>query len=149
MDAENKAVLETYLNNIKDLYASVEAWLLEKNLSVEEVEHSIDEERFGPYKTNKMIIDLPEKNIRLAELCPVSASVIGADGRVDLTGDYDQMILVYLKPSKPDGTIEKVPYKGVKENGWYWVEDNRRSKAHLIKNDLFFELLEVVSDHEF
>lgn len=149
MDEEIKAVLEVYLNNVKELYASVDVWLSEKNLSFEEVEHEIDEEKFGTYKTSKMIIDLPEKNITLANLCPVSASVIGADGRVDLIGDYDQQILLYLTPNKPDGTIEKMPYKEVKKNGWYWIEDYRRAKANLIEKKLFFELLEAVSDHEF
>lgn len=149
MDKELKAVLELYLNNIKELYADVYAWLAQKNLSFEEVEHEIDEELFGKYKTRKMIINLPEKNITLANLSPVSASVIGADGRVDLIGDYDQQILLYLTPNKPDGTIENIPYKEVKQNGWYWIEDYRRAKAHLIDKELFFELLEAVSDHEF
>ena len=149
MDKENKAMLDIYLKNIKCLYASIKEWIADKGLSEEEVEHAINEEQFGEYKTSRMIIHQSPKDIRLGELSPVSASVIGADGRVDLTGDYDQQILVYLTPNKPDGRFEEMPYKGVKQNGWYWIEDYRRGKAHLIDKELFFELLEMVSDHEF
>ncbi len=151
MDEESKAVLETYLNNIKTLYSSIRAWLSDKEFSFEENDHQLNEERFCLYKTTKMGIDLSEneKNLRLGELCPVSASVLGADGRVDLIGDFDQLIFLYLMPERPDGTIKEVPYKGVKQNGWYWIEDYRRAKAHLIEKELFFELLEVVSDYEF
>ena len=149
MDKESKVVLETYLNNVEALYSSIRAWSSEKKFSFKESEHQLNEERFGLYKTTKMGINLLEKNIRLGELCPVSASVLGADGRVDLIGDFDQLIFLYLMPEKTDGTVKEVPYKGVKQNGWYWIEDYRRAKAHLIEKDLFFELLEVVSDHEF
>ncbi|MBF0233823.1 MAG: hypothetical protein HQK65_12410 [Desulfamplus sp.] len=149
MTCENNSELKIYQKNLKDLYVSVGSWLSEKNISFKEGEHTLNEEKFGQYNVAKMMINLPDKNTKLAELCPVAASVLGADGRVDLICDFDKLIFLYLMPERPDGTIKEVPYKGVEQNAWYWIEDYRRAKAHLIEKELFFELLEVVSDYEF
>jgi hypothetical protein len=40
-------------------------------------------------------------------------------------------------------------YKGIDEDGWYWIEDSYRNKAHLINQTIFLELLTLVSDYEF
>ena len=148
MDESNRDVLHEYLKNIVSLYSMVKEWLSEKTLVSKEIQHTIIEEASGSYNTNKMSI-IGKDNTQIAEIVPIGAWTIGAKGRVDLIGDYDQQVLIYLTSELVNSVSSKQLYKGVENSGWYWIEDNRRAKAHLINKELFFELLEEVSDNEF
>lgn len=148
MDEVSKVILDLYLKNIVSFYALIEKWLAEKNLTFKKSEHTIHEKASGTYKTEKLII-LFKNNTQIAELLPIGAWTIGAQGRVDLIGDYDQQILVYLTPEFAEGASSEQLYKGVEKNGWYWVEEKRRNRAHLVDQELFFDLLDEVTDNAF
>ncbi len=96
MNKENKTVPDEYLNHISECYSMVAEWLHKKSLSCKESEYSVHEKASGEYITKKLHI-YKDRNHQIAELLPVGAWIIGADGRIDLIGDFDQQILVYLK----------------------------------------------------
>ena len=171
MNDKDKAILERYLNNISEFYAVVAQWLKDKSLSYEERDYQLNEKISGEYTAKILSVfsdcnASPLKNDMgsIAEIHPVGAWVIGASGRIDLIGDFDQQILVYLEKDFEKKTSETVlndkgpleisknsysPYKGVEHGGWYWIEDRRLGKAHAVNKELFFELLAEVTDYEF
>ncbi len=164
MDKEKKEILDEYLDNVSKCYAMVEEWLNGKFLSSKQVEYVVYEEASGKYETKKLLVYKNENN-QIAELLPVGAWVIGANGRIDLIGNFDQQILVYLKKDikiKASTTTSigdeehqeasknsRSLYKGFEKAGWYWIEDNKLGKAHALNKDLFFDLLSEVADCEF
>ncbi|QTA89081.1 hypothetical protein [Desulfonema magnum] len=164
MSKENEVILAKYLNNVSKCHTMIEGWLKEKSLFSEQIEYDIHEKASGKYITKKLII-YKDKNNQIAELIPVGAWTIGANGRIDLIGNFDQQILIYLQKDikmKTSGTTsinddedQEVSknghslYKGFEKAGWYWIEDKKLGKAHVLNKDLFFDLLSEVSDYEF
>ncbi|MEA1968773.1 MAG: hypothetical protein U9N77_11225 [Thermodesulfobacteriota bacterium] len=164
MDREKDVILDEYLKNVSKCYAMIEEWLNEKSLLSKLIEYNIHEKASGKYTTKKLII-YKDKNNQIAELLPIGAWIIGANGRIDLIGNFDQQILIYLKKdikmktsvttSTNDDEYQEVSknghslYKGFQEAGWYWIEDKRLGKAHALNKNLFFDLLSEVSDYEF
>ncbi len=163
MDEKNKAVLNEYLNNISEFYTMVTKWLKDKSLFCEETYYNINEKVSGEYTIKKLAVFKDADN-KIAEICPVGAWIIGANGRVDLIGDFNQQILIYLKKDLKTKTSRTVSadeeqhdvseknysvYKGFGRAGWYWIEDRRLGKAHAVNKELFFDLLAEVSDYEF
>jgi len=159
MNEQRAIILERFLKSIDTLYDNISSWLSPYGSSTLQEEIEIIEEASGTYKANKLTIQ-DEKKETIASIMPVGAWVIGANGRVDLIGKLDKVIIVNLEKGGPTlSTTVKVGdhqetatrqfYKGIKESGWYWIEDKRRGKAHLLDKELFLELLSEVSDYEF
>jgi hypothetical protein len=96
---------------------------------------------------------------QVAQLIPVGAWIIGAEGRVDLVGLLDKEILVYLKKGGPHLKVKESTepsdarewsrplFQGVDRPGWYWIEEKRLGRARLVTKQLFLDLLAEVSDH--
>jgi hypothetical protein len=135
-----------FMNTLADLYSNVSDWVVPRYLQVVRSSMNLNEEAYGKYEVEKLsIIDANAK--RVCELLPVGGSVIGAEGRVDLIGDVDQEILVYLTN---DGLLERRStslYRGVEEDGWYWIEIRRLSRVRRLDEALFLDLLAEVSEH--
>ncbi len=163
MDEKTKAILSEYSDNISVFYAMVAEWLNDKSLFCKEKDYNINEKVSGEYTAKKLVIFKDGSN-QIAEICPVGAWIIGANGRIDLIGDFDQQILIYLKKDlkiKTSITISTdeeqyevsensySPYKEVGQDGWYWIEDKRLGKTHAVNKELFLDLLAEVSDYEF
>jgi len=164
MEKKDRAVLNEYLNNISEFYNIVTEWLRDKSLFCKERDYNINEKLSGEYSAKKLLIFKKDASNQIAEICPVGAWIIGADGRIDLIGDFDQQILIYLKKDikiktptgiTTGGKSHDLPensyshYKGFEQSGWYWIEDKRLGKAHAVNKELFFDLLAEVSDDEF
>ena len=149
---------EQYIKWVKELYQEVKKWIKKENLLAQEKDVEINEEIPGRYKAPGLSIK-DKDGKRIAELRPVGAWIIGAKGRVDVIGSLDQTHLVYIEPPGPGITttisttseeLEKkttLLFRGVNLAGWYWIEDKRRGKAHLLDAKLFMELLAEVSDY--
>lgn len=163
MDEKNQVILNEYIDNISDFYNMATEWLKEKSLSYKKVNHNINETKSGKYTVEKLII-YKNKTEKIAEICPIGAWIIGANGRIDLIGDFDQQILIYLKKDLKIKTSISIStdedeyevskntyslYKGVDRNGWYWIENKQLGKTYAINKELFFDLLAEVSDYEF
>jgi len=159
MNEEKDQILQNFLASIASLYADIDSWLDNTQLKTFREEIELREEACGAYKSQKLSI-IKADGTRVADIIPVGAWVIGARGRADLKGKRDEVILVDLEEGGPkiistvkwgdhEETSETKFYNGIKEAGWYWVEDRRRGKAHRIDKELFYELLTEVSDYEF
>lgn len=164
MDEKIKSILNDYLKNVSDIYKEVSNWLNEHSLLYEEKGIEIFEEASGKYHINKLII-CKDKNKQIAEIRPIGAWIVGGRGRLDLIGKLDQQILIYLNKC---GTVVKSSittsigdehhevsgntyslYKGIVQDGWYWIENKNVGKAHILNKELFFRLIAEISDYEF
>ncbi|MCF6285391.1 MAG: RolB family protein [Candidatus Hydrogenedentes bacterium] len=146
-----------FCSNILSLYDSIQSWLPDDQFDFQREQVYLSEEAIGRYASEKLV--LRNKNRKLvATLVPIGASVIGADGRVDIQGEYDTTSLLRLEKDGPsltsaDGentsstrSFFRTPIEAA---DWYWIEDKRRGKAHRLTKELFRELLVQVSDFEF
>ncbi len=145
-----------FLDSIADLYKSIEGWVKLQSISITREEVELNEEFYGIYKADKLV--LKRDGVILADIIPIGARVIGANGRVDMVGEFDKVIILYFEKSGPAMTTTTTGiqfpsvyrfFRDVKERGWYWLEDTRREKAHKLDRELFYELLTEVSDYEF
>lgn len=157
MNAEAEKKLNSFLKKVDELLSSIEAWSQDENLITTRMKISISEEDCGIYDIEKLLIS-EKTGQEIAQIIPISSSVLGANGRVDIKGLYDNAILVELNKGGPtitttvsDGgekyTRVKPLYRGIDEDGWYWIERNASSKGRKITRDMFFELLDEVSDY--
>ncbi len=148
----------SFLASLDAIFASIEKWAASAGLKVVKSKISITEERYGTYGVQKLSI-LNSSGTELAEVIPVGASILGANGRIDIKGAYDKVILVDLNIGGPTmattvtvGDHKKVHtrhfYRGIDEAGWYWIENKVSGKGHKLTSELFLELLAEVSDYE-
>jgi len=149
MNLQKEIILNTFINSINQLYSDIHTWLQSTELMLSKEQHEIIEDFSGPYHVDILNIYDKTKEL-LGSLKPVSAKVVAAHGRIDLIGLLDRVVLIYyqkneLETNQKDGV--SIFYKGMDQAGWYWVEDSRRQKAHLLNKELFFELLTEISDY--
>ena len=112
------------LAKLNELYADIESWLknLEKDVvSVNYVDKEINEEYIGIYNARKMILRIADEQVVLD---PVGTLLIGAAGRVDMTGKNGQVKLV-LVPASATGSQIRVQTKIDEE----YEEDIDKSKV--------------------
>ena len=82
----------------------------------------------------------------LAFIKPNGASVIGGEGLIEIEGLLaGKEYLLYMRNSKKGASL----YKGINQDGWYWIEDSRRNRAHLLDKSLLLDIITLVSDYEF
>lgn len=146
--------LDKFKAALSGLYDQIEQWAGEKNWHTTRADLQIVEPRPGEYQVEKLSV-VDENEITVVEVVPSGAWIIGADGRVDLKGEADTEILVYWETGAPlvgltetgnsadSGRIWRL-FRGADEQGWYWIEDKVRSKAHVLTKELFLELVDEV-----
>lgn len=83
---------------------------------------------------------------QLAELKPVGAYIMASEGRVDCLAWLDTEYIIYLVNGGPYLSGKQV-FKDVDDDGWYWVENNLKSKAHSMNKETFFKLFTLASDY--
>ena len=101
---------DDWLTKLNKLYTDIEFWLndLEQDVvSIKSVDKEINEEYIGIYTAKKMILRIADEQIVLD---PVGTLLIGAAGRVDMTGKNGQVKLV-LVPASATGVQIKVQIK--------------------------------------
>lgn len=144
-----------FIERVDVFLKQVERWVSPHALKTKREEVSITERGFGTYLVDSLVIETI-RGEKIAGLIPVGGVIIGAQGRIDLKGNYDRVIILFLDKDGPTLKIKEGDslakssrfFKGIEEPGWYWIEDKLRAKAHLVNKKLFLELLEGVSDHE-
>ncbi len=146
-----------YLERVEQLYLSIKPWLAEEQLLFVSSQIDVIEQR-ASYKTIQLSIKAQE-NKTLAETKPKGSRVLLGEGLVEIEGWLGKESLIYmikdgLQMTKPDrydsNKLITVPmYKGIDADGWYWIENSRRNRAHLLNKSLFLELITFVSDYEF
>lgn len=136
----------SFVERVDAFLKHVEKWVSTHSLKTRREEMSITERR-GTYAVDRLVIE-KAKGEKIADLIPVGGVIIGAQGRIDLKGIYDRVIIVFLEKGKEgESATSSCFFKGIEEPGWYWIEDKLRAKGHLVNKKLFLELLEGVSDY--
>jgi hypothetical protein len=158
MNETSETQLKEYLQNVSVLSADIENWSAKRGLDVKRATLEINEEEYGTYKIEKLILTDASRSI--AEIIPIGCSIVGSYGRVDLVGLLDREVISYLKKDGPyitqseliDGVLKEVRkkyfYRDINETGWYWIESTRLGRAKKFDEALFFDLLASVSDYE-
>ena len=144
---------EQFLNRVDTLFKDIQTWLKDTNLTIDSEQITISEQSIGEYTCPKLIIQ-NQQGKKIAQIIPIGASVIGAFGRIDIHGLYDNEIILYFNQGGPQMTfsdngkqITRPYYRGIDKDGWYCLED-KRNKAQFLDPELFFDLLSEVSDYE-
>jgi len=146
----------TFGIRVLDLYKQVEGWVKDTSLKMEQQEHSVVEELYGSYNVPQLEVRRGD-GAHVALLVPIGASVIAAEGRIEIVGTRDRQPLVYFAGGGPhvNVTIGGGPspvqtsrrvFKDVTSEGWYWPEDVRLGRARPLDATLFKDLLRAVSD---
>lgn len=147
--------VDRYKKSLSMLYDEISQWVAERKWRVDKTRDEIFEPRPGKYEVDKLKI-VDENGADLAEVLPGGAWIIGADGRADLKGPVEKEILVYweegapiVNPSEEGQSSEHGKkwrlFKGAEKEGWYWIEDRTRGKAHPLTKELFMDLVDEVS----
>ena len=155
MNAETHAETE-YCTRVEQLYEDIQQWLPGDLFEFGREKTWLNEEGIGEYFADKLALK-DKAGAVVAALVPKGAQVIAAEGRVDLEGKYDTVPLLWLKQDGPSlsSSLNGAPvrtrffFSRIESEGWYWIEDARRGKAHPVTSELLRELLWQVSDYEF
>ena len=147
--------VKEFLKKMEFLFKQIEEFAKKYNLNWKYGDLEIYEEYGGRYKTKELFVF---KNGEFVfKIKPIGAYIIGADGRADMIGTLDSVVLVYLEKlhfieSKISvGTKEnvisssKTPlYDGFKEPGWYISLEKK--KIVPVNNENICEVLEDISE---
>lgn len=143
----NRPKIQQYAKRVEQLYTDIRAWITKENLNLQIMDTRVLVlEQMATYKIQGILVQNKEGKI-LAEIIPAGASVIVAEGRIDIKGWLGTEYLLYMPKHRPE--LGKPFYKGVNEDGWYWIEDSYRNRAHRLEKHLLRELITLVSDYEF
>jgi len=145
--AEQKRV---YLQRVNQLYQNIQDWLKNNDLvctqSVVEIAETL-----GEYLVPTLAIQTAAGE-DLAALKPVGADVLLAEGMIEVTGWLDHNYVLYLLAGGPTfldpAGIKHPYYKGIGEEGWYWINRLNTHALRLNKPSLL-QLITWVSDYEF
>ncbi|KHD06396.1 hypothetical protein PN36_24675 [Candidatus Thiomargarita nelsonii] len=134
-----------YVERLEQLYTDIRVWLAKENLLV--IDTGIDIlEQMATYQVTGLSVQTQAGKV-LAEIQPAAASVIVAEGRIDVVGWLGTEYLLYMLKPRPE--LGKPLYKGLNQDAWYWIEDSYRNRAHRLEKSLLLELITLVSDYEF
>ena len=152
--------VDEYLRHLEELYKQIQEWLHGEGLAWEEQKVVVNEERSGPYKASLLIIRQSDGE-QMAKLKPIGAHIIGAKGRVDLSGALDSQPFLYLLTAgptvemsistEPGGELEEhAPplFRGIDREGWYALADREPKSVQRVNRETFLDLLEKVADCE-
>jgi hypothetical protein len=146
---------QTYLTRVEQFYSQVKEWR-KPDFKIIENEKVNVRDHTGEYDVPVLTIfktGLPEPDVLVADLLPKGTAVFMAEGLIKLIGESsEEWIMYFLKKNIPTVTDRagqtRSMYKGVQQDGWYWI-DGHRSRAHLMEDQLLLDLLSVVSGYEF
>jgi len=148
-DAKSKQ--QIYLQRANQLYSNIRIWLQDEPLILENGNMAV-QSALGHYQAVRLSMKT-ENGETLANLFSKGTSVLLGEGLIEMEGAVGTESIIYMLK---DGLIitdrygkDRLMYKGINEDGWYWIEDSYRNKAHLMNKILIKELITLVSDYEF
>ncbi len=144
---------DIYLQHVNYFYNNIKNWLQNEPLVVvEKPPIKIYEEDLGTYYANTLSIKTADNKI-VVDVKPIGACVVMAEGLIELESWLGKEYIVYMPTGGPTITepsgIERPIYHGIDAEGWYWIEDSRRTKAYKMNKALLLELITMVTDHAF
>jgi len=158
MNNDKVAEIYAFVAKVEALLKDLEKWASESYLQTVRGEVDVSEETLGTYSVPSLTISDQYGNF-LAEIVPIGTRILGANGRIDLRGRYDKAIVVDLNEGGPtltttmiDGSTDKKRttkfYRGIDQDGWYWIDRTAQPKGHVLTKELFLGLLTQVSDYD-
>ena len=144
---DGEAVKQKYLARIQELFANIKTWLADyPELQIEQSEVEIGEELTDYYLAPVLVIKTPTE--QLAKIEPQGACIIDAEGRIDVYGLFGIEYIIYLVNGGPYLRDEQM-FKDVINDGWYWVENNLKNKAHPMNQETFLKMFKEATDYDF
>ncbi len=151
--------VEQYIRAIDHLYADIRQWIEGTSITPRETTIVISEEQKGEYRAPALQL-MDEEDHLIVRIHPVGTNIIGASGRVDFIGGIGKENIVLLRGNEPSMSVTigrngsketrfSPIYRGVTEEGWYWIEDKIRAKANFLDQAVFWEVVAQVSDYEY
>lgn len=138
-DAEAKK--QIYLQRVNQFYADLKNWLQDEAFILEE-DHVDVIEALGEYQAPRCSVKTQEGEL-LAEFKPTGASVLLAEGAIDVKGWLDKEYVLYMLKNDPQ------TYYKIEEDGWYWQEQRLDVEPHFLNNKTtLLQLITWVSDYE-
>ncbi len=148
--------IELFNTRLDALYRQVCGWLDEESIAFTSSESliTLDDGPTGAYETKRLDIFI-QNNERLFSIIPYGIMIIGAEGRVELSGESGEESLVYIHEEEPSAITEKSAsekeklfgrlFKNSREEGWHWVDDKIIGKKPLLTKNVFLALLEIIN----
>lgn len=135
---DGETVKQTYLARTYQLFSNIKTWLTDyPDLHVEEGKVEIGEELTDYYTAPVLVIKTSTEEQATIE--PQGACIIDAEGRIDVYGPFGTKYIIYLVNGGPYLRGEQM-FKDVTADGWYWVENNLKNKAHPMNKETFINL---------
>lgn len=142
---------QIYLQRINQLHTNIKNWLQDEPFILEISNIDIIEV-LGNYQVAQLSIKT-KNGETLAKLLSKGTAVLLGEGLIEMEGKVGTESIIYMLKGGlmiTDRYGKNRPmYKGINENGWYWIEDSYRNKAHLMNQALIKDLITLVSDYEF
>jgi len=149
---------QVYLARVNQLFDNIKNWLKDDALHLEQQDIEMTEKFTGGYIAPSLSIST-QTGLKLAEIKPKGAYIILAEGLVDVEGGFGREHIIYMvdggpyscKPTSEDTAqfIKKPMFKGIDNDGWYWVEESLNDKAHFMNKNTLLDVITQVSDYEF
>jgi hypothetical protein len=138
-------IKQRYLARVNQLFDNIQLWLQDRQeLQIKQGEVEIGEDLTGFYLAPTLIVSGPEE--QLAEFKPEGACIMDAEGRIDVLGWLGIEYVIYMVNDGPFLGGKKV-FKDIDADGWYWVENNLKNKAHFMNQANFVKLFTQASDY--
>jgi len=148
---------QLYLQRVNNLYKDIQGWLEDEELIVVPKNFEIVE-ALGTYQGTSLSIQT-STNKTLAEIRPEGASVLLAEGLIDIEGLLGIEHILYLvnggpyflesTPEDKAQFVKKQHYPGINVDGWYWIKEVQENSAQLMNKALLLQLIFQVSDYGF
>lgn len=150
--------LRMYRDRVVKLCGQITRWMNGSSIEVVPQKAEVTESIYGTYHLPGLELRTAD-GARIANLTPIAASVIAAEGLVRLTGKLDNFGLIYLSSGGPQinlfrqnggspGQASRPLFHGVTRDDWYWISNARLSEVRRLDKDLFEKMLKAVSDCE-
>ena len=139
-------IKQRYLTRVNQLFDKIKFWLkVRQELQIKQGEVEIGEDITGFYMAPTLIISSPEE--QLAEFKPEGACIMDAEGRIDVLGWLGIEYVIYMVNGGPFLGGKRV-FKDIEADGWYWVENNLKNKAHFMNQANFVKLFKQAAYYE-
>ncbi|NYI02444.1 hypothetical protein [Cupriavidus plantarum] len=153
----NEELGREFVQRVVILLEDITKWCNGRDLDVKHFSRTLNEQVAGKYEAPGLHIS--KQRVPVAEVIPIAACAIGADGRVDLSGRRYSHALMFHGGDGPEYTpctIEngrivrgaRRPFAyGADRSGWYWTGPTMWRPKRL-DEVLFFDLLTDVSTYD-
>ncbi len=141
---DGEQLKQGYLAKVNQLFGDIKNWLKDTDLHVEQQQTQLAEVLTGDYLAP--VLSITQNQEKLADIVPIGACIIEAEGRVDVEGLGIEHI-AYLVNGGPRLSAGRKMFPDVDADGWYWI--NLSGKAHFMNQGSFFNVFTQATGYAF